>query len=71
MPVKFESYDSEDEKRLWKIVRTDNYTDVPGNIVSADEATGECCLQVATGDGTETKTFNLGPKGLRIVPRRR
>jgi hypothetical protein len=48
-------------------VRTDNYTDVPGEIVTADGATGEYCLCV----GGETKTMSFGPHGIRIVGRRR
>ena len=51
--MKLESWHSSEDKRRWKIVRTDNYTDVPGEIVTADETTGECSLHVAG----ETKTF--------------
>jgi hypothetical protein len=65
--MKLESYHSPDDKRRWKLVRTDDYTDVSGEIVTADEATGECCIQV----GGQTKTMSLGPRGLRIVARRR
>ena len=53
-------------KRRWKIVRTDNFTDVPGEIIVADEDTGECSMQV----GGETKTLSFGPGGMRIVGRR-
>ncbi len=70
--MKLESYHSADDKRRWKIVRTDSLTDVPGDIISAFEESGECCLQVATpGGGNETKTFSFGPRGIRIVGRRR
>ncbi len=65
--MKLESWHSAEDKRRWKIVRTDNYTDVPGEIITADEATGECCVQV----GGETKTLSFGPRGIRIVGRRR
>ncbi len=58
---------SADEKRRWKIVRTDSCADVPGEIVAADEETGECSIHV---DG-ETKTLNLGLRGLKIVERKR
>ena len=61
--MKIESWSSSEDKRRWKIVRTDNYTDVPGEIVCADEATGECSLHVAG----ETKTLSFGPGGIRIV----
>ena len=65
--MKLESWHSAEDKRRWKIVRTDNYTDVPGEIVTADETTGECCMQV----GGETKTMSFGPAGIRLVGRRR
>ena len=65
--MKLESWQATEDKRRWKIVRTDDYTDVAGDIISADEATGECCIQV----GRETKTLILGPRGIRIAPRKR
>jgi hypothetical protein len=65
--VKLESWHSSEDKRRWKIVRTDNYTDVPGEIVTADETTGECSVQVSG----ETKTLSFGAGGIRIVGRRR
>jgi hypothetical protein len=65
--MKLESYESAEVKKKWKIVRTDNYTDVAGEIVTADEATGECCVQVAG----ESKPLSFGPGGIRIVSRRR
>ena len=64
--MKLETWHSSEDKARWKVVRTDNYEDVPGEIVTADEATGECAVHV----GGETKTFSLGPGGLRIVARR-
>jgi hypothetical protein len=65
--LRFESYDSVETKRRWKLVRRDDFTDVEGQIISADEATGDCCLLV----GEETKTLSFGEKGFRIVSRRR
>lgn len=65
--MRFESYDSVETKRRWKLVRRDDFTDVEGQIISADEATGDCCLLV----GEETKTLSFGEKGFRIVSRRR
>jgi len=64
--MKLENFHSAEQKRLWKIVRTDNYNDVPGDIISADEATGECCVHV----GSETKTLSFGPGGIRIIGKR-
>ncbi len=65
--MKIEISDSPEYKRCWKIVRTDNYTDVEGDIHFADEATGEYSVCV----GGETKTISLGPAGIRIVGRSR
>lgn len=65
--MKLESHQSPSEKARWKIVRTDDFTDVKGDIINADEATGECIMQVAG----ETKTLSFGPGGIRICGRRR
>lgn len=65
--MKLESWTSEAEKRRWKLVRTDDYTDVEGEIITADTDSGECCLMIAG----ETKTFSFGANGIRIVGRRR
>ena len=64
--MNLESYVATEIKRKWKIVRTDSYSDVDGEIVSASEDTGECCIQV----GGETKTLSFGPGGIRLVGRR-
>jgi hypothetical protein len=64
--LKLESWHGAEAKRKWKIVRTDSYADVEGEIITANHETGECCIQVAG----ETKTFNFGPQGIRIVGRR-
>jgi hypothetical protein len=69
--MRFESWHPNEEKRKFKIVRTDfggpNGGDVEGEIVTSDEDTGECCITVAG----ETKTLSFGPGGIRIVERRR
>ena len=65
--MKIESWGTSDEKRRYKIIRTDTYEDVPGEIITADEATGECCIQVAG----ETKTMSFGPGGIRIIGSRK
>ncbi len=64
--MKLESWHSADDKAKWKVVRTDDYTDVEGEIITADEDTGEVCLTVAG----ERKTLPFGPQGIRIVGRR-
>jgi len=65
--MKFESHQPHDDKLRWKIVRTDDCTDVPGDIVAADEATGDCSVHV----GGETKALSFGIGGIRIVRRSR
>jgi hypothetical protein len=65
--MKLESWHSAEEKRRWKVIRTDSCDDVEGEIVMADETTGECSLSI----GGETKTFSFGPNGIRIIGRRR
>jgi hypothetical protein len=67
--MKLDSSDSSEIKRLWKVVRTDSYDDVPGDIIMADEDTGECCLKVSGQDTPITLSF--GPRGIRLVGRRR
>jgi hypothetical protein len=64
--MKLESWHSTEDKKKWKIVRTDNYTDVFGEIITADEATGECHLM----RNGETETLSFGPRGIRILRRK-
>lgn len=64
--MKLESWQPAEDRRRWKLVRCDDCTDVAGDIVTADENSGECCVQV----GGEVKTHSFGPRGLRIVLRR-
>ena len=63
--MRLETWHPAEDKRRWKIVRTDNYADVPGEIVSADEATGECSVLI----GGETKTLSFGAGGIRVTGR--
>ena len=65
--MKLESWHTVEDKRKWKLVRRDDCTDVEGEIITADEETGECCVQVRG----ETKTLSFGPNGIRIIGRRR
>lgn len=65
--MKLESWNAAEDKRRWKIVRTDDYTDVAGDIITADEATGECYMNI----NGENKTLSFGPRGIRIVGRGR
>ncbi len=66
--MKLESFDTNEKKRRWKIIRMDTFNDVPGEIVSADEALGRYQITV---EGGETKTEDLGPGGIRLVLRER
>jgi hypothetical protein len=69
--MKLEGWQTVDDRRRWKIVRRDNCSDVHGDVISADEETGEACLLVTANGKSETKTFSFGPAGIRIVGRRR
>jgi hypothetical protein len=69
--MKFEEWQGADLKRGWKIVRRDNCTDVAGEIITADEDTGECSLQVTAANGvSEKKSMSFGVGGIKIVSRR-
>ena len=65
--MKLESFHSSEDKRRWKIVRTDTYTDVEGEIIVADEDTGECTMSIRG----ETKTLSFGIGGIKIVGARK
>jgi hypothetical protein len=65
--VKLETWHNSEDKHRWKIVRTDSCRDVDGEIINADEQTGECTLHV----NGENKTLSFGPGGIRIVRRKR
>ncbi len=54
-------------KTRWKLVRRDDFRDIDGQIVHADEQTGECSVSV----NGETKNYSLGEGGLRITRRAR
>jgi hypothetical protein len=64
--VKIDSSISSEERAKYKVVRADDYTDLPGEIMEADETTGEVVMIIAG----EKKTFSLGHGGIRIIPRR-
>jgi hypothetical protein len=65
--MKLETWHSTEDKSRWKIVRTDDYTEVSGEIVSADEETGKYTVKI----GDDFKSDDLGPRGLRLVGRGR
>lgn len=70
--MKLEDFVSAEEKHRWKLVRTDSFLDVPGEIVSADEETGEACIRTTSADGaTNDQKMTFGPGGFRIVGRNR
>jgi hypothetical protein len=70
--MKLESFHSSEDKKKWKIVRLDNHTDVPGEIVAADEDTGEYSMSVPNpdGSGVETKT-GCCSAGIALIKRGR
>jgi hypothetical protein len=55
------------EAARYKLVRTDSYADIRGEIVWADEAGGSYAVRGPDGAVSE---HCLGAGGLRIVPRR-
>lgn len=61
--LKLESWHSSADRHRFKIVRTDNCTDVPGEIIFADDATGECTIYY----NGETKALNFGVGGIKII----
>jgi len=64
--MKIDSTLSEADRAKYKIVRLDSFSDVEGVIVTADEATGDCSMNVKG----ESKTHSFGADGMRIIPRR-
>jgi hypothetical protein len=56
--------DPEHERARYKIVRRDNFQEVPGLILSANVETGLCLLRDKQGD---SKEYNFGPDGICIV----
>ncbi len=65
--MKLESWHSNEDKKHWEIVRTDSCTYIQGEILYANEDTGECSVCI---DG-ENKTLILGEDGIKIVERRK
>lgn len=63
--MRIESWENPAVKAHFKIVRTDDYSDIHGEIVTAYEETGEYCICV----GGQIQSFSLGPNGIRIVRR--
>ena len=64
--MKLEEFHSAEIKQKWKIVRLDTHADVPGEIITADEANGA----FSVSDKGETKTGECAA-GIRIVTRKR
>jgi hypothetical protein len=59
---------SESVRRRYIVVRLDNFTAVPGLIISADTVTGIVNMQNER-DGS-SQEHNFGPYGITIVTRR-
>lgn len=71
LPNKLIGEEPEEERKRYKIVRSDSLTDVPGLIMSADATTGLCSLKTFIVGGDTITNHNFGPDGLRIVPAKR
>jgi hypothetical protein len=71
--MKLESFQDAAEKNRYKIVRLDDFTDLPGDIIAANDETGECAMAVKTpgNDTPETKSYSFGPKAISIQRRSR
>ena len=52
------------ERRRWRVVRLDSYTDIPGEVLFADELTGEVKTR---GRGGFEHYYTLGEHGIRII----
>ncbi len=65
--MKIERSDDAGRKAYYKVVRRDDYRDLDGVIVYADEETGEACMFVNDAE----KTHSLGAGGLKIIRRGR
>jgi len=63
-PRKLTAIDPGSERARYKIVRRDNFVDVPGLILAANVDTGLCLLRDAKGAPQE---HNFGPDGFAIV----
>lgn len=61
--MKLESFHEAAEKKRWRVIRLDNFSQIPGDIVTADEVTGECQMN----HNGETKTHNFGPGGIKLI----
>jgi hypothetical protein len=69
--MKLESYEPAEDKKRWKIVRTDNYKEVPGEVFAADENTGECDVQRVIDGEEKMEHLNFGAGGIKLVRRSR
>jgi hypothetical protein len=65
--MKLESHRSAEDKKRWRIVRTDSYKDVPGEIIAADESTGECDVQRVIDGEEKMEHLNFGAGGIKLV----
>ena len=57
---------AEAERKRWRVVRLDTCEDVPGEILAADEQTGEVKLKIHEG---EERSYSFGQQGIRLLPR--
>jgi hypothetical protein len=70
--MKITSQHSAEEKAKWEVVSLYNGASVPGEIISADEETGEVSMKVKAHDGTAAdRTYSFGAYGIKLVARSR
>ena len=62
---------SVETRRRYKVIRLDNFEQIPGEIISANEETGELSMSVKKvgEDAYDTVTHSLGAGGFRIIRR--
>jgi hypothetical protein len=54
------------ERKRWRVVRLDSFADIPGQILSADDQTGEVTMR---DQGGEETSYSLGRHAIRLVRR--
>jgi hypothetical protein len=64
--MKIDSDMLEEERQGWRVVRLDSFADIPGQILSADDQTGEVKMKNPRG---EERSYSLGQHAIRLIRR--
>ncbi len=56
----------EDERKRWRVVRLDSCADLPGEVLAADDQTGEVTMR---DHGGEETSYSLGRHAIRLIRR--